>query len=260
MKFAFRTGFRSDVGCLREVNEDASLAMAISGLWVVADGMGGHSAGDVASGMVVEALASSGLAVGAEDLVARVCARLAQANAAIRDHADRNGLGTIGATVVALLVADDGAQAVWSGDSRLYRLREGRLGLMTRDHTEVNALVESGALTEAEARTYPRRNVITRAIGVTEEPELELRALDVQPGDMWLLCSDGLTEHLEDGDIEHLMAGASPQEACDALVALTLERGARDNVTVVAVALDAAEVAAQGEPDDVPLEGIIPGG
>lgn len=257
MTFAFDTGRLSDVGRVRQVNEDAALALPECGLWVVADGMGGHSAGDVAAGMVVDALASTGMAVGADDLVARVSDRLTQANDAIRAHAAAGGLGTIGATVVALLVAEDGARAVWSGDSRLYRLREGRLTLMTRDHTEVNALIDSGALTPEEAAGYPRRNVITRAIGVSEVPELEVREVAVEPGDMWLLCSDGLTEHVEDGDIQHLMAGATPQAACGALVALTLERGARDNVTVVAVGI-ARHQASDPVPEDVPLEGIIP--
>ncbi|CTQ33343.1 PP2C family protein-serine/threonine phosphatase [Jannaschia rubra] len=260
MNLTYKTGHRSDVGLVRKINEDASLAMPDSGLWVVADGMGGHSAGDVASTTVVRALGSTGLAAGLDDLTARVRDRLTQANSAIRDHAEVNQLGTIGATVVALLVAEDGARVIWSGDSRLYRLREGRLTRLTRDHTEVNQLLESGAITEAEAEVYPRRNVITRAIGVTELPDLETRDFDAAPGDIWLLCSDGLTEHLPDGDIRDLLEGADPQTACDAMVRLVLERGARDNVTLIAIA--AARTPQEGaapaqDLDEVPLEGII---
>ncbi|SFJ82228.1 PP2C family protein-serine/threonine phosphatase [Jannaschia pohangensis] len=257
MHLIFETGERTDVGLLRKVNEDAALAMPDSGLWVVADGMGGHSAGDVSSRMIVDALASTGLPASAEDLVGRVMDRLSQANTGIREHAATNQLGTIGATVVAFLVQDDGARALWSGDSRLYRLRDGHLDQVTRDHTEVNELLDSGALTPEEAERYPRRNVITRAIGVTELPHVELLEIDVQPGDVWLLCSDGLTEHLQDYEIRHHLAALPPQEACNAMVADVLDRGARDNVTVIAIAASAPEVIAE-DADEVPLEGIIP--
>jgi len=257
MPLIFETGQRTDVGLLRKVNEDAALAMPESGLWVVADGMGGHSAGDVSSAMIVEALASTGLPASAEDLVGRVMDRLSQANAGIREHASIHQLGTIGATVVAFLVQEDGARALWSGDSRLYRLRDGTLDQITRDHTEVNELLDSGALTPAEAERYPRRNVITRAIGVTELPHVEIIDIDVQPGDVWLLCSDGLNEHLQDYEIRHHLAAMPPQQACNAMIADVLDRGARDNVTVVVVATD-APAAVMDDLDEVPLEGIIP--
>lgn len=256
MHLMFDTGERSDVGRLREVNEDAALAMPEAGLWVVADGMGGHSAGDVSSRIVVGALASTGLSAGVDDLEARVRDRLAQANSAIREHAAVHRLGTIGATVVALLVRGDGARAIWSGDSRLYRLRDGRLDLLTRDHTEVNDLLDKGAISAEEAARYPRRNVITHAVGVAAQPALEVRRLEALPGDMWLLCSDGLTEHLTDPEIRDYLASRPPQAACDAMVAEVLDRGARDNVTVIAVAAGEPDA----EPEDageVPLERVI---
>lgn len=232
--FAFRTGQASHVGRVRSVNEDNFLTLPESGLWVVADGMGGHAAGDFASRTIVEHLVSIGIAASTDDQRNRFDERLARANARIQDHAADLGRGSIGSTVAALLVHGDSYVCVWSGDSRIYRLRDGRLEQMSRDHTELQELIEAGRITYEEARTWPRRNVVTRAIGVTPVADCDAVEGRLRNGDMFLLCSDGLTEHITDEELERYLSGRpEPQAACDEIIAATLERGARDNVTVV---------------------------
>jgi len=234
--FTLETGQATDVGCVRQVNEDSFLARPEAGLWVVADGMGGHAAGDFASRTIVQQLYSVGLSGAPDDFQARFMDRLGRANDTIREHAVSMGGGTIGATIVALLVQGMDYACIWSGDSRIYRLRDGALQQQTKDHTEVQALLDSNSITVDEAARWPRRNVITRAIGVTPSPECDVVGGRAAVGDVFLLCSDGLTEHVEDAEIGQILSQSSPQDACDRLVALTLERGAKDNVTVVVLA------------------------
>jgi protein phosphatase len=124
---------------------------------------------------------------------------------------------------------------VWSGDSRIYRIRKSQIQQLSVDHTEVQQLVDEGKLTAEEARTWPGRNVITRAIGTYDSPELEIVHGTLELGDTFIICSDGLTQHVEDREILAVAASHPPQRACDLLVDLTLGRGATDNVTVVMV-------------------------
>ncbi|WP_421701046.1 PP2C family protein-serine/threonine phosphatase [Aliiroseovarius sp.] len=231
--FTFLTAQATDVGRVRTVNEDSFLSRPESGLWVVADGMGGHAAGDFASQTIVRELYSVGLPGSADDFQARFMERLGRANDQILDHSAELNQGTIGATLVALLVAGQDYACIWSGDSRIYRLRAGELEQQTRDHTEVQALLDAGSITPEEAETWPRKNVITRAIGVSPSPECDVMGGRLALGDRFLLCSDGLTGHVSDAEIAEILADPSPQAACDQLIALTLERGARDNVTVI---------------------------
>lgn len=233
--FTFETGATTDVGCRREVNEDSLLASPETGLWLVADGMGGHAAGDFASQTIVKDMCSVGMAGSLADFEARVMDRLTRANRHILDHAAELDRGTIGATVVALLVHGRDYACIWSGDSRAYLLRNDHLVQQSRDHTEVRALLDAGSITQAEADHWPRRNVITRAIGVTDAPECDIVEGALESDDRFLLCSDGLTEHLTDEDIMQFMRSGTPQEACDRMIAETLSRGAKDNVTVVMI-------------------------
>jgi protein phosphatase len=233
--FTFETGQATDVGCQREVNEDNFLSRPDYGLWAVADGMGGHAAGDFASLAIVKELNSVGVPASADDLQARFMERLTRANEAILAHAAEIDRGTIGATMVSLLIHGEDFSCIWSGDSRLYLMRGGRLIQQSRDHTEVRALLDSGTITQEEAENWPRKNVITRAIGVTELPHCDIVSGRLELGDCFLLCSDGLTEHLTDADIAHYIGSLPPQEACDAMIRETLNRGARDNVTVIAM-------------------------
>jgi protein phosphatase len=231
--FTFETGQATDVGCLREVNEDNFLSRPDYGLWVVADGMGGHAAGDFASLTIVKELNSVGVPASDEDLKARFMDRLSRANDLIIAHAAELNTGTVGATVVSLLVHEDQYSCIWSGDSRVYLLRNGQLAQQSRDHTEVRALLDAGSITAEEAENWPRKNVITRAIGVTSRPQCDMISGKLAEGDVFLLCSDGLTEHIEDVEIAEILQKVPPQMACDALIEETLKRGARDNVTVV---------------------------
>jgi serine/threonine protein phosphatase PrpC len=232
-------GAATDVGKVRRQNEDNYLVATRLGLWAVADGMGGHEAGDIASRVVVEELAAIAVPATASELLASCERHIVSANSRLKKLGDERG-ALIGTTVAVLLIFDGHYAAVWSGDSRIYRVRQHRIEQISVDHTEVQELVSAGKLTAEEARVWPRRNVITRAIGVSDDPELEIKGGALEPGDIFVICSDGLTAHVEDQEILALASEHRPQQACDLLVALTLERGAIDNVTVVAVRFDPA--------------------
>jgi serine/threonine protein phosphatase PrpC len=252
--FTFETGALSHVGRVRAQNEDSFIAVPESGVWTVADGVGGHEAGEVASSTVTESLLSLGSPVSASDLLARFEDRMLFASQRMRHIASaRKGL-SMGTTVAALLVYDSFFAVVWCGDSRVYRVREGKLAQLTRDHSEVQELLDQGVLTPEEARTWPGRNVITKAIGLDRDPELEMDQGQLESGDVFVLCSDGLTNHILDDEIATLATGSSPQEACDQLIAKTLERGASDNVTVIVVRCQPAAVV---EPNTAPALGNV---
>jgi protein phosphatase len=231
----YDTGVATHRGNVRRENEDSHLVHAANGVFAVADGMGGHEAGALASSIVTESLQSIGCPVSASDLLARLENRVLRANSRLKAIARERGGVILGATLAALLIYDRHYACVWSGDSRIYRVRGGEIAQLSRDHTEVQELIDGGVLAAADARTWPRRNVITRAIGVHDEPELELEHGVLEPGDAFVLCSDGLTNHVEDREILATLNDRPCQDACDALVAMTLERGAADNVTVLAV-------------------------
>lgn len=233
--FRFDVGQLTDKGCVRDHNEDSFLSKPQSGLWVVADGMGGHAAGDFASQTITEQADTVGVPSSAQDLQARFMERLTHANNIIRNHAETMGGAIIGATLVTLLIYEDSFACIWSGDSRIYLLRDGALMQVTTDHTEVQELLASNSLTPEEAENWPRKNVVTRAIGVTEEPNCEIVSGTLQPNDVFLLCSDGLTEHLMDFEIKQFLEAGSAQSICDELISETLARGAKDNTTAVVV-------------------------
>lgn len=234
------TGAATDVGKVRQHNEDSFLVATKSGVWAVADGMGGHAAGDLASRIAVEELGRIAVPSSAAELLANCEAHMLSANSRLQAIARERGGITIGTTVAVLLVHQKFYACVWSGDSRIYRIRNRSIEQMSTDHTEVQLLVSQGRITAAEARTWPRRNIITRAIGVFDSPELEMVSGVVEPGDIFVICSDGLTTHVEDHEILAIAAHNPPQRACDLLVALTLDRGATDNVTVVTVRFNPA--------------------
>jgi protein phosphatase len=198
--------------------------------------MGGHAAGDVASRIIVEELGSLGVPVSAQDQRARVLERLDRAHHRILAHSRDSGLGGAGSTVAALLLHGSELACIWAGDSRIYLMREGRLTPLTRDHSEVALMVAAGTLTEDEARIAPRRNVITRAIGIGQTAQPDTASGVIKDGDRLLLCSDGLTEHLSDAEIAGFVGrGLSAAGVAEALIAETLQRGARDNVSVIVV-------------------------
>lgn len=236
--FRFETGATTNVGRVRKENEDSFITHPDAGLWCVADGMGGYEAGKLASSTIVEGLRTIGQAASPADLLARFQDRVMQANTALRRAGYERGLDTFGTTIVALLVYERFFACSWAGDSRTYRVRNGELSQISRDHTEVQDLVDAGQLTPDEAKRWPGRNIITRAIGVTELPDLDLVQGVVENGDVFVLCSDGLTGHVADSEIRAAVCEHAPQAACDHLVELTLARGASDNVTVIVVACE----------------------
>lgn len=255
--FRIDTAGLSHVGNVRKLNEDSYITRPEIGLWSVADGMGGHDAGDFASQSVVEALARLPKPRSAPELLGSFEQAVLDTNRMIRAEAQSRGAhSVIGCTLVVLIIFGDVYACVWSGDSRIYRIRGHRIEQITRDHTEVQELLDSGVLTPAEAASWPRKNVITRAIGVADEPELEMVQGRLEDGDIFLLCSDGLTGHVEDQEI--LAESASTRSLnrfCERLIELTLLRGAKDNVTVVAVScrevtnVRLAEAPGEGSPD-----------
>jgi protein phosphatase len=229
----FETGAATHVGKLRQRNEDDYLVRPDIGLWTVADGMGGHADGDLASATVVELLKSIERPGSASELLALCEDRVLQANDRLKEIAQERGGTVLGATVAVLLVYDTHYACIWSGDSRVYLVRGGEIHQISRDHTEVQELIAEGLLDPKDAKTWPRRNVVTRAIGVNDDPELEMRNGVLEPNDTFVICSDGLTAHVEDGEILACVNTSYSQEACDKLITLTLERGAEDNVTVI---------------------------
>lgn len=225
----------TDAGKRRAHNEDAILSRPEVGLWVVADGMGGHAAGDVASRMLTEALAEVDVDGSFPEFVDRVDDSLIELNQAIRRHADAHFDGkTMGCTVVSLLVADRVGVCMWAGDSRLYRLREGTLLQVSRDHDPLEELVERGLLTPEEADDHPDSSVITRAVGGQPDLCLDCILFDVMPGDIYLLCSDGLYREVERDEMREILLDQQPvQDRVEALMTMALDRGARDNVSVI---------------------------
>lgn len=232
----------SDPGMVRTVNEDACLELSSVGLWVVADGMGGHQAGDVASRMIVESLGAVPMGHGCmSELVDDVESRLTGVHQRLLEIASSSGQPmTIGSTVAALLSFRRQAVCLWAGDSRVYRHRDGQFEQLTRDHSEVEELVAAGQVLPEDAETHPSANVITRAVGAGDELELEMKYQELRDKDRYLLCSDGLYKELADHEIAALLPQGEVTEACGRLVELARSRGARDNVTVVVIQFEEA--------------------
>lgn len=235
----------SHVGQVRRVNEDAWLARPEAGLYAVADGMGGHRKGDVASRMVVDALAGLPPAPDARAMRESVEAALASVNRGLRPA---DGRVVSGSTVAVLLLCGRHFAVLWAGDSRVYRAGPDGFAQVTRDHSLAQELVDSGELAQEDARGHPMSNRITRAVGAAEDLVLDGAQGELKPGDAFLLCSDGLTRHVEDAEIGAALERMSPQAAADHLLDTTLARGGADNVTAVVLALRPAEAAAAAEP------------
>jgi serine/threonine protein phosphatase PrpC len=232
----FEVVTRTHVGRKRTMNEDAVLSRPDLGLWAVADGMGGHDAGEVASALVVETLQSAAPGLGPEIQAPVLKTLLADANARLVAMAEAKGGGrTMGATVVALAADNEGYACLWAGDCRAYLARSGALHQLTRDHSLVQRLVDMGELTPAEARGHPNGNVVTRAVGADPALEVDAVAGEVAPGDAFLLASDGVTRVAEDEELLAAMQAADLDAAAEVLVDLCLDRGAPDNLSFVIV-------------------------
>lgn len=228
------------MGSKRKINEDALLARPEAGLWVVADGMGGHAAGDVASNAVIHPLSLMERPPELADFVEAVEAALMSVNQQLRDYAnDELGGRTVGSTVVSLLLSGRTGVCLWAGDSRLYRLRGGQLTRLSRDHSAVQEMVEAGVISQQEADHHPKSNVITRAVGGGEHLFVDSAVFAPEAGDTYLLCSDGLYNEVPEDSIRRKL-GLAPDEAVTRLIDEALHNGGRDNVTVIVVRLGEA--------------------
>lgn len=222
----------SDVGHIRKANEDSFLDSREQRLWVVADGMGGHSRGDRASQTIIEKLVSFKANLDAQTSVRDLKERLHAANDVCRSLGDGKVMGS---TVAAMYCDQGHCYLLWAGDSRIYRLRDGQLEQLTEDHSLVQELCRMGELTPEEAENHPSSNVITRAIGVHESLQIAAEQVEILPGDRFLLCSDGLFKDVRRDEIEKRLATVSAEQALRELVKQALDRGGSDNVTAIVV-------------------------
>lgn len=230
------TETRTHVGNVRSANEDALVALPDAGLWVVADGMGGHQAGEYASGLIVERMAGLNPRAYLADFVDQVEDCLLGINRDLLNFAHTHYPGqVVGSTVVCLLIRDGVAVTLWVGDSRLYRRRGSQLQRMTRDHTRVEELVEQGVLTPDAAKNHPGGHVLTRAMGAEERLWVSVSAWPVRRGDRYLLCSDGLWGEVPGETLERDMAARDLKAAADSLVSNCLAGAARDNLSLILV-------------------------
>jgi serine/threonine protein phosphatase PrpC len=224
----------TNVGNVRKINEDAMLDHPQYGVWAVADGMGGHDAGDYASSSIVTALSAVREYDRPSQLVDAVEDSLMQVNNNLYRKSKEGGRSSvIGSTVAVVLALPGHCLCVWAGDSRVYRLRNFELEQLTTDHSEVEELIAEGSLDRSEADGYPGENVITRAVGGEEELLLEVRLFPMQHKDRYLICSDGLYKDVEFDEIREFLSGGSTADACQKLIGCALSRRCSDNVSVV---------------------------
>jgi serine/threonine protein phosphatase PrpC len=221
---------------VRKVNEDSYLERPDVGLWVVADGMGGHHAGDVASGTVVESLRNVANPVNRESLLVDLQQRLKSSNERLQRLAAENpDRGVIGTTVAVLVGYQRQAICLWVGDSRIYLCRNGQFRQLTRDHSQVEELIKLGLLDREEAEAHPASNIITRAVGAMDELKIDMVSGELHHGDIYLICSDGLNKEVPDAEIGQILQSGGCDESARALIDRALDYGARDNVTAVVV-------------------------
>jgi len=252
-----RWGATSDIGLVREINEDSKLLAPP--IFAVADGMGGHSAGDVASGIAVESLTKTGVTeAGALPEAVR------EANRAIFERASGDETLTgMGTTIIAMFAEDDSAQIVHVGDCRGYLLRGDHLSRLTQDHTVVERLVQEGRILPEDADRHPQRSYLERALGIEPEVEVEVKAIDTAPGDRYMLCSDGLFGMIDDEQILTILRSEQdPQQATDRLCREAVQAGGRDNVTVIVVDYPQGSTAsrASAKPSEASASPVAPSG
>jgi protein phosphatase/serine/threonine-protein phosphatase Stp1 len=232
----FRSAAKTDPGARRSHNEDAFVERPSAGLWAVADGAGGHEAGEVASGMIRDALAAIPDELPAGRMLGEVRQRIMLVHEALLEAGTQRNGATIASTIVVLIMRGDHFACLWAGDSRLYRLRGENIEQVTRDHSLVQELVEAGVVRPEDAESHPRANVITRAVGAGDDTlEMDKATDRVLPGDRFLLCSDGLSKALPVAEIAKLLAVPDAALAPELLIAAALARKASDNVTAVVV-------------------------
>ncbi len=232
----WNTSADTNVGMVRQVNEDSIMTKPEVGLWAVADGMGGYEAGDVASNMIVSSLLEIEKHEYLNTFVDDIEDKIIDANDRILEYAEIMHDGRIlGSTIISLLIKGQVGVCLWAGDSRLYILRNNQLHQVSRDHSHVQELLDQGSISEEEALTHPDANVITRAVGTSKELYVDIKAFNVQLGDTFLLCSDGLYNTVDESDIEHHMRSYDTDNAVKQMIVKALENGAPDNVSIIMV-------------------------
>ncbi|ATW24693.1 Stp1/IreP family PP2C-type Ser/Thr phosphatase [Candidatus Formimonas warabiya] len=232
-----RAEVATDVGLVRKNNEDAVCCDVEKQIFIVADGMGGYEAGEVASSLAVDAVYRVVSSEQTDTPLEILRQAFYQANDRIFQHAQKNpefsGMGT---TLTALWIVEQKASIVHVGDSRAYLIREGKIASLTEDHSLVGELVREGGLTEEQAMSHPQRNILTRALGCSALVEVDVKEITVKPGDYFLLCTDGLTNLVSSEEMVHIVTQFHDlKTAVHKLVGLALERGGYDNITAVLV-------------------------
>lgn len=226
----------TDVGCVRQVNEDSIFEATEKSLWAVADGMGGHEVGDVASRKIIEVMETVQPCDRLSDYVDAVEDAILRANQELIEYAQiMYDNETMGSTIVCFVVVNHVGVCLWVGDSRLYRYRNHQLQQLSRDHSQVAEMVQMGLISEADAETHPHKNVITRAVGVEEQVFVDINVFSTQVGDSFLLCSDGLYNAVAKEVIEEGLRIRDPEESALTLMKQALDNGAQDNVSVIVV-------------------------
>ncbi len=231
--FHWTSASLSSVGLIRPINEDSYLDQPARGLWAVADGMGGHARGDLASRLVVEALNKITPGPTLQSMIDSAHDRLLGVNRQLRTEAANQNVSIIGSTVVVLLAFERECGYLWAGDSRIYLFRDGTLRQLTRDHSRIEALRSMGNLSDEMLANHPARNTITRAVGAHGSLELDKETLEVSSGDMFLLCSDGLSNEVAEEEMQAALAMDDCSLAADTLMNLALMRGGHDNISIV---------------------------
>lgn len=233
---AWKSHALTDVGCVRKVNEDSLFEESDYYLWAVADGMGGHQVGDLASQKIVELLEKIEPSESLSDYVDTVENALLDANQQLIEYASvmfENQ--TMGSTVVCMVIKQNVGVVLWVGDSRLYRYRNRQLQQLTRDHSQVEEMVQLGLITAQEAETHPNKNVITRAVGVEQQLFVDVNVFSTQVGDTFLLCSDGLYNSVSKMDVETKLSHRDAEVCALDLMKTSLENGAEDNVSLIII-------------------------
>jgi protein phosphatase/serine/threonine-protein phosphatase Stp1 len=241
MTLRVRSWAATHPGTVRTHNEDRYLDRPDICLWAVADGAGGHQAGEVAAQMIVDALDAIPAGLSAGEMLAQVRLRLTATHQALCDEAARRGPDTLIAATVVLIIRDGHYACLWAGDSRAYLLRAGALTPLTRDHSVVQEMVDAGVLDEDAAARHPAANVITRAVGAsTETLELDKAIGTVRGGDRFLLCSDGLHKDIDDSRLADLLGSPDPAAITVMIRDAALPQGASDNLTALSIQVEAS--------------------
>lgn len=226
----------TDPGSVRPENEDSIYDNSAGLLWLVADGMGGHEGGKVASNMVVESMGNLVRSQSSASYINAIENRLYDVNRRLLEYSEIMLDGRlIGSTFVGFTIIGQVGICMWMGDSRLYLYRRNQLHQISSDHSQVSELLQAGSITESEAKNHPDANIITRAIGTSEDMYIDYEVFNVQIGDVFMLCSDGLYNSVNADDIETKLDLDEPEEMAGELIGEALDNGASDNVSVIII-------------------------